>query len=291
MKMKIAFLATGIMGAPMCRNLLRAGHSVAAWNRTPGKAKALESDGAVFSASPSEAVKGRECVVIMASDGPACDDILFGADGVAEKMEKNSLAIVCSSIPPETAREQARRLRETGRGVGYADAPVSGGEKGAREGTLSVMVGGGKADAKRAMAILRATGNPIHMGAAGCGQLAKLANQAIVGATIAVVSEALLLAERGGADPKAAREALLGGFANSEILRQHGARMLSGDFAPGGPAKYQLKDLKTVLNEAENTGLRMPCAAAATEMFARMIGAGMGELDHSALYKFMKEAA
>ena len=289
--MKIAFLATGIMGAPMCRNLLRAGHSVAAWNRTSEKAKALEKDGATFAASASDAVRGRECVFIMASDGPACDEILFGAKGAAESMESDSLAIVCASIPPETAREQAQKLSALGRRIGYADAPVSGGEKGAREGTLSVMVGGAEADAKRAMSVLESVGNPIHMGGVGCGQLAKLANQAVVGATILAVAEALLLAERGGADAKSARAALLGGFANSEILRQHGARMLSGDFAPGGPAKYQLKDLKTVLREAESAGLRMPGAEAAAEMFSRMIDAGMGELDHSALYKFMKEAA
>ena len=289
--MNAGFLATGIMGAPMCRNLLRAGHAVAAWNRTRAKAEALAEDGATVAATPREAARGREVVVLMASDGPACDELLFGAAGVADALAAGSLVIVCSSIPPGTARAQARRLRELGRGVGYADAPVSGGEKGAQAGTLSIMVGGEDADAKRAMSVLEATGTPRHLGPVGCGQLAKLANQAIVGATIAAVAEALLLAEGGGADPAAARTALLGGFANSEILRQHGARMLSGDFAPGGPAKYQLKDLRTALAEAEGVGLPMPCAEAAAGMFARMIDAGMGELDHSALYKFMKEAA
>ena len=294
--MKIAFLATGIMGAPMARNLLKAGHSVAAWNRTPEKAKALAADGAEVFASASDAVCGRECVFVMAGDGPACDAILFGENnsaensaGVAERLESGGLVIVCASIPPETARAQARRLAE--RRAGYADAPVSGGEKGAKAGTLAVMVGASEADAARAIPILRAVGNPVHVGPVGSGQLAKLANQAIVGATIAAVAEALLLAEKGGANPRQVRAALLGGFADSAILRQHGERMLDGDFAPGGPAKYQLKDLKTVLAEAEAVGLRMPCVWAAARAFSQMIDAGMGELDHGALYKFMREPA
>ena len=277
------------MGAPMARNLLQAGHSVAAWNRTPEKAKALTPDGAEFFAVAADAVCGRECVFVMASDGPACDAILFGENGIAESLDSGALMIVCASIPPETARAQARRL--AGDGVGYADAPVSGGEKGARAGTLAVMVGASEADAARAMPILQAVGNPIHVGPAGSGQLAKLANQAIVGATIAAVAEALLLAEKGGANPKQVRAALLGGFADSTVLRQHGEKMLNGDFAPGGPAKYQLKDLKTVLAEAETVGLRMPCVSTATEMFSQMVGAGMGESDHGALYKFLKEGA
>ena len=277
------------MGAPMARNLLQAGHSVAAWNRTPEKAKALAADGAEFFAVAADAVCGRECVFVMASDGPACDAILFGENGIAGRLDSGALMIVCASIPPETARAQARRL--AGDGVGYADAPVSGGEKGARAGTLAVMVGASEADAARAMPILQAVGNPIHVGPAGSGQLAKLANQAIVGATIAAVAEALLLAEKGGANPKQVRAALLGGFADSTVLRQHGERMLNGDFAPGGPAKYQLKDLKTVLAEAETVGLRMPCVSVAAEMFSQMVGAGMGESDHGALYKFLKEGA
>ena len=223
--MKIAFLATGIMGAPMARNLLKAGHSVAVWNRTPEKAKALASDGAEVANSPSDAARGRECVFVMASDGPACDEIFFGENGVGGEIQSGALAVVCSSIPPETARAQARRLGESG--VGYADAPVSGGERGATAGTLAVMVGASDADAARVVPILRALGNPVHVGPVGGGQLAKLANQAIVGATIAAVAEALLLVEKGGANPKAAREALLGGFADSEILRQHGERMLN----------------------------------------------------------------
>ena len=287
--MNIAFLATGIMGAPMARNLLRAGHSVSVWNRTAEKARALTGDGAKVSASPAAAARGCDFVFAMASDGAACDAILFGENGAARGMRRGALAVVCSSLPPGTAREQARRFAELG--MGYVDAPVSGGERGAKAGTLAVMVGGNDSDVARAIPILRALGTPVHTGGVGSGQLAKLANQAIVGATIAAVAEALILAERGGANPEAVRRALLGGFADSEILRQHGERMLSGDFAPGGPARYQLRDLRAALAEGKAAGFSMPLTAAATEMFAGMIDAGMGELDHSAVYRHLKEGA
>ena len=287
--MNIAFLATGIMGAPMARNLLRAGHSVSVWNRTAAKARALTGDGAKVSASPALAARGCDFVFAMASDGAACDAILFGENGAATGMRRGALAVVCSSLPPGTAREQARRFSELG--MGYVDAPVSGGERGAKAGTLAVMVGGGDSDVERAIPILRALGTPVHAGGVGSGQLAKLANQAIVGATIAAVAEALILAERGGANPDAVRRALLGGFADSEILRQHGERMLAGDFAPGGPARYQLRDLRAALAEGKAAGFSMPLTSAAEGMFAGMIEAGMGELDHSAVYRHLKEGA
>ena len=285
--MRVAFLATGIMGAPMARNLLRAGHSAAVWNRTAEKARALAADGATVADSPAAAAAGRDFVFTMASDGAACDEILFGENGAAKGMRRGALAVVCSSLSPEKAREQGRRFADLG--VGYVDAPVSGGERGAREGSLAVMVGGRAKDAERAAEVLRAVGTPVYVGGVGCGQLAKLANQAIVGATIAAVAEGLILAERGGADAAAVRRAMMGGFADSEILRQHGGRMLAGDFAAGGAARYQLRDLRAALAEGEAAGFRMPVSAAAARVFGGMVEAGMGGLDHGGVYGYLKE--
>ena len=289
MTAKVAFLCTGIMGAPMARNLLRAGHSVAVWNRTADKAEALRPDGAEVFSSAADAVCGRDFVFVMAADGPACDAILFGESQAADAMSPGATVVVSASIPPATARAQAGECAK--RGLGYVDAPVSGGERGAVAGTLAVMAGGSETDFAKAEPVLRAVGTPVYVGPAGCGQLAKLANQAVVGATVAVVAEALLLAEKGGADPAAVRRALLGGFADSTVLRQHGERMLRGDFAPGGPAKYQLKDLRTVLAEADDVGTEVSCAGAAAELFSQMVGAGMGEMDHGAVYLFLKNRA
>ena len=288
--MNIAFLCTGIMGAPMARNLLKAGHAVSVWNRTLQKARALEDDGAQVCTSIADAVRDKEIIFVMASDCAACDEVLFGENNAAHNANKNAIVIVCSSLSPSSSRAQAQRCaREFG--LRYADAPVSGGERGAQAGSLAIMVGANENVFKEIAPMLKACGNPTHIGEVGSGQLAKLANQTIVGVTIAAVSEALLLAERGGANPKAVREALLGGFANSEILRQHGERMINGDFKPGGPAKYQLKDLRAALADAEANGLQMPCANTAAALFADMIESGMGEKDHSALHLFMKTRA
>ena len=291
--MNIAFLCTGIMGAQMARNLLKAKHAVTVWNRTPQKARALEDDGAQVCESIADAVRGRDIIFVMASDTAACDEVLFGdgdGDGAARNANNNAIVIVCSSLSPSSSRAQAQRCaREFG--LRYADAPVSGGERGAKAGSLAIMAGANENVFKEIAPVLKACGKPTHIGDVGSGQLAKLANQTIVGVTIAAVSEALLLAERGGANPKAVREALLGGFANSEILRQHGERMINGSFAPGGPAKYQLKDLRAALADAEANGLQMPCANTAAALFADMIESGMGDKDHSALHLFMKTRA
>ena len=288
--MNIAFLCTGIMGAPMARNLLKAGHAVSVWNRTLQKARALEDGGAQVCESIADAVRGREVIFVMASDSAACDEVLFGENNAAHNANKNAIVIVCSSLSPSSSRAQAQRCaREFG--LRYADAPVSGGERGAKAGSLAIMAGANKNVFKEIAPVLKACGKPTHIGDVGSGQLAKLANQTIVGVTIAAVSEALLLAERGGANPQAVREALLGGFANSEILRQHGERMINGSFDPGGPAKYQLKDLRAALADAEANDLQMPCAKTAAQLFADMIESGMGEKDHSALHLFMKTRA
>jgi 3-hydroxyisobutyrate dehydrogenase-like beta-hydroxyacid dehydrogenase len=196
-------------------------------------------------------------------------------------MRTGSLLIVMSSIPVETCRQQAQRL--AAHGITYIDAPVSGGEAGARDGTLSIMAGGEDAVVNTAKPLFSALGNVTHIGPVGTGQLAKLANQIIVGISVAGVAEALQFARAGNADIAAVRQALLGGFANSTILKQHGERMVTGNFVPGGPAIYQVKDLVTARKLAEEYGMDLPMLKAAENLFGDMVAHGDGNLDHSAV--------
>jgi 3-hydroxyisobutyrate dehydrogenase-like beta-hydroxyacid dehydrogenase len=222
----------------------------------------------------------------MLSSGPACDDLLLGEDGIIAKMRAGSVLIVMSSIPVETA--QCHAGAAAAREIGYLDAPVSGGEKGAQDGTLAIMAGGEAEVFERVRAVLQTMGRPTRIGPAGTGQLAKLVNQMMVASTIATVAEAMLLAERGGADPAQVRAALLGGFADSTILRQHAARMIARDFVPGGPAKYQIKDTKTALGFAQSLGLELPVLGLVDGLFIDMVEHGDGELDHSALIRELR---
>jgi len=277
----VGFVGTGIMGQPMAAHLARAGYNVRAWNRTSVKAAPLKEAGAQIVATARETAADADVVICMLSSGAVCDEVLLGEAGVLAAMKPGALLIVMSSIPVETAREQARLAGV--RGVLWLDAPVSGGEKGAREATLAIMAGG-HADAwDAAWPVLQKLGRPVHVGGPGCGQLAKLVNQMMVAANIASVAEAMLLAERGGTDPAKVREALLGGFADSTALRQHAVRMIGSDFAPGGPAKYQLKDTRTAVQFAHTVGLSLPMLNMADSLFAGMIDSGDGELDHSAI--------
>ena len=282
----IGFIGTGIMGGPMAANLAKAGHKVRAWNRTPDKAQALTSRGIELSATFQQAAEQADVVVVMLSSGPVCDEVILGPNGLLAAMKPHSTLVVMSSIPVETAQQQAKAAAE--RGIGYLDAPVSGGEKGAQEGNLAIMVGGEVATFERISTLLQVMGNPVHVGPAGTGQLAKLANQLIVANTIATVSEAVLLAERGGADPAKVREALLGGFADSTVLRAHAPRMIANDFAPGGPAKWQLKDTQTAIALAKELSLDLPVTSLVNSLFTDLVAHGDGELDHSALIRELR---
>ena len=279
---RIGFLGIGIMGFQMARRLAQGGHAVTAWNRTPDKAERLASHGATIVREPVAAARDADIVILMLSDGPTCDAILDEA-GVLAAMREDALLVVMSSIPVETARAQAERARE--RRVHFLDAPVSGGEKGATEGTLAIMTGGEAKAFERARPVLELMGRPTLVGPAGTGELAKLCNQMIVANTVATVAEAMLLAIRGGADPAAVREALLGGFADSTILKQHALRMIARDFAPGGPAKWQYKDTRTAMAFAQTVGLELPVSRLVDRLFADMIDHGDGELDHSGLIR------
>ncbi|WP_407192787.1 NAD(P)-dependent oxidoreductase [Bradyrhizobium sp. STM 3566] len=279
---KAGFIGTGIMGGPMACNLAAAGFKVAAWNRSREKSDALGS-GILSVTTAAEAAADADGVVCMLSSGPVCDEILLATDGVLAAMRPGSLLIVMSSIPVETAHLQASVAGEAG--VLYVDAPVSGGEKAAIAGTLAIMSGGTTEAFEAAMPLLAAMGRPVHVGPAGAGQLAKLINQGIVATTLVAVAEAMTLAERGGADPLKVREALLGGFADSAILKQHAIRMVARDFVPGGPAKYQLKDTSTAVAHAATLGLALPMLTLVDKLFADMVSHGDGELDHSAIIR------
>ena len=285
-KPTLGFVGTGIMGLPMALHLVAAGYPVRVWNRSAEKFAPLVAAGAVACAEPRDVGLGASVVVCMLSDGPTCDRVLFGSGGVVAAMEPGATLVVMSSIAVETAVEQARQAAEFG--VHYVDAPVSGGEIGARKASLAIMAGGSEEDFATVAPILAAMGRPVRVGAVGCGQLAKLVNQLIVAGTIANVAEALLLAERGGASPAKVREALAGGFADSTILQLAGQRMIDGDFAPGGPAKWQLKDTHNALALAEKLGLALPVAGVVDSLFADMVEHGDGDLDHSGLIRELR---
>jgi 3-hydroxyisobutyrate dehydrogenase-like beta-hydroxyacid dehydrogenase len=283
---RIGFLGIGIMGFRMASRLAAAGHDVMAWNRTRGKAERLTGVGGRAVATPADVVRDADVVLVMLSSGPVTDRVLLGEDGALAAMRPGSTLVVMSSIPVETARAQARAA--AARGVGYLDAPVSGGERGATDGTLAVMVGGDEDIFARVRPVLEVMGRPTRVGATGTGQLAKLANQLIVAGTIAIVAEAVLLAERGGADPARVREALLGGFAGSPILEHHALRMINGEFAPGGPAKHQVKDTGTAVALAHRLRLALPVTELVDGLFADLVAHGDGDLDHSALIRELR---
>lgn len=280
-RVTVGFIGTGIMGFHMARRLAQAGHTVQVWNRTLDKAERLAPFGIQVCACAADAACNADVVICMLSSGPVCDEVLLGSGEVLASMRRASTLIVMSSIPVETARQQAAAA--AARDLAYLDAPVSGGEAGAEAGRLAIMAGGDEATLERWRPLLAVLGRPTRVGPAGSGQLAKLVNQMMVASTIVAVAEALLFAERGGADPAQVREALLGGFADSTVLRQHGLRMVERQFKPGGPAKYQVKDTSTALALARTLGLTMPLLGVVDRLFADMVAHGDGELDHSAV--------
>lgn len=274
----IAVIGTGIMGAPMAGRLAEAGYTVTAWNRTSAKASALHARSVLTVNGAVDAVTGADVVICMLSSGPVCEAVLI-EEGVIAAMRPGSMLAVMSSIPVETAIGLAKACDD--RGIACLDAPVSGGEKGARDGTLAIMAGGDEAIVDLLRPLFSCLGRVTHVGPSGSGALTKLANQLIVASTICAVAEALTLAQSGGADPARVREALLGGFADSTVFRQHGLRMVEGNFAPGGPAKYQVKDTSTALGFARSRGLTLPVSEEVDRLIQAMVDHGDGELDHS----------
>jgi 2-hydroxy-3-oxopropionate reductase len=280
--MKIAFLGTGLMGGPMVKNLASAGYEITAWNRTSSKAEFLLQFGVDVKGLAADAVKNADVVVSMLSNGDASAQMQSDKD-LQISLSSNATWIEMGSIKPDESRLHSKKLAELG--VNYLDAPVSGGTKGAENGTLAIMVGGQRSVFKKVKNVFAPMGRAVFVGPTGSGQLAKLANQAIVAITIGAVAEATLLLEEGGADVGAVRDALLGGFADSTILQQHGKRMSERNFDPGGPSRLQLKDLKNILAEAKALNVDLPFSIAAHDRFSRLVNSLDGsELDHSALF-------
>lgn len=279
-KPTVAFLGLGLMGARQARRLIEAGWPLVLWNRSRERAEALAPLGARVAGSAAAAAAEAEIVITMLENGPIVEDVVF-AQGVAGAMRPGAVLIDMSSIKPVEAQDHAARLAE--KGIAYLDAPVSGGTVGAEEGTLAIMVGGDETVFDRIARVFAPMGRATRVGPHGAGQLAKLANQIIVGVTIGAVAEALMLAVRGGADPAKVREALRGGFAESRVLDLHGARMVERDFTTKGRSVTHLKDLDNALDAAERLGLAATPFTAATADLFRGLLANAGDLDHSGL--------
>lgn len=254
------------MGLPMAGRLLQAGHPLAAWNRTRAKAEPLAAIGAHIADSPAEAVRSARIVITMLEAGPTVLQVLEAA---LPGLQAGTLVIDMSSTRQSEAQEFHALLSK--KDVHFIDAPVSGGVLGAEAGTLAIMAGGSPEDFKRAESVLRVMGRPTLVGPAGCGQLAKLCNQLIVGGTMSIVAEALLLAQAGGADASAVRTAIRGGFAESRILEVHGQRMLDRSFVPGGQVKSQTKDLENILVAADSAGLKLPVTELVTDLWRSIL--------------------
>ncbi|MGZ2485031.1 2-hydroxy-3-oxopropionate reductase [Rhizobium pisi] len=283
---RIAFLGTGLMGAPMARRLIGAGFAVTVWNRDPGKAAPLATDGAVCAETPRDAVSGADVVITMLTNAEAVEDVLFER-GAADAIASGATVIDMSSIAPHFARDHAARLAE--RGIHHVDAPVSGGVVGAEAGTLAIMAGGDKDVIDGLQDIFAPMGRATRVGPSGAGQLAKLANQQIVAVTIGAVAEAMMLIEAGGGSPAAFRDAIRGGFAESRILELHGKRMVERQFAPGGSSSNQLKDLNAAMETAKALSLTLPLTAAVHGEFGAFVANGNGEKDHSGLLLHLEE--
>lgn len=283
-RLRIALLGCGLMGLPMARRLLAAGHELHIWNRTRSKAEPLAVEGAHVHDSPRLACLHADYVISMLENGKIVGEVLFGMgpDAAIQGMRADVLVIDMASIQPREARDHAARLSE--RGIRHLDAPVSGGTVGAEAGTLAIMAGGKPEDFEAALPVLAPLGRATHVGPHGAGQLAKLANQMIVGITIGAVAEALLLCAKGGADPAKVREAITGGFADSRILQLHGQRMVERDFAARGKMTVQLKDMRNAMATAQEIGFDAPITALFEQLYADGVEHGLGDLDHSGLF-------
>ena len=283
---KLGYLGLGMMGFPMTRRLIDAGYDVTVWNRSPGKAKALIEAGARLAPQPRDVAATADIIFMCLTDAAAVDEVVFGPGGLATVTGRGKLVVDFSSIHPDAARSIAARLK-TANGIGWIDAPVSGGTKGAEEGTLAVMAGGNAADIEKVRPYILAMARRLtHMGPIGAGQTTKLCNQVIVGCAMAVLAEAARLAVNAGIDANRLPEALTGGFADSIPLQLFVPRMLQGIHSPpSGHIATMLKDLDTVIDVARDTSSPVPMSALAAQLF-RLAKASRGaDADALEIYK------
>lgn len=285
---RLGYIGPGIMGKPMVEHLLAAGYPITVFARRAEQRQALTESGWNVVDSPAEVAKQADIIFICVSDTPDVETVLFGQSGLCENLSQGQLVIDMSTVSALATRQFAAKLLESG--VDYLDAPVSGGEQGAIDGTLSIMVGGSDDAFARAEPFFELLGkNIVHVGASGAGQTAKACNQVLVAQTINAVAEALALAEKAGVDAAKVRQSLLGGFANSKILEVHGQRMLDDDYAPGFKAKLHQKDMHIVNDMATALGIHLPGSRFTTELMDRLVEEGMGDLDSSALRRLIKD--
>jgi 2-hydroxy-3-oxopropionate reductase len=287
--MKIGFIGLGVMGRPMAGHLLAAGHQLFV-HRVKAESQHLVDGGAKACSSAADVAREADVVILMVPDTPDVEAVLFGAEGVASGIKSGALVIDMSSISPVATKTFAERLK--GQGVDYLDAPVSGGEVGAKNAALTIMVGGSDEAFSRALPLFEKMGKNItHVGGVGDGQTAKVANQIIVGLTIEAVSEALLFAKQAGADVAKVREALMGGFAASRILEVHGERMIKRTFDPGFRIRLHRKDLSLALDAAKALNVSLPNTAATAQLMNSALALGDGDKDHSALIRTLEAQA
>lgn len=286
-KQKIGFIGLGIMGKPMALNLVDAGYSLSVL-KSNSAAPVLEKAGASVYGTSREVASNSDVVITMLPDSPEVEEVVLGEDGVIEGIKKDALLIDMSTIAPSTAKKVYEAMQS--KGVEALDAPVSGGQKGAEEGAVSIMVGGKEKAFKRAEPIFNILGkSAVLIGDAGAGQMTKACNQIIVGVTIQAVGEAMTLAKKAGVDLVKVRKALLGGFAQSTILDQHGERIIERNFDPGFKIKLHRKDMNIALQAGKEYSVPLSASAQVAANMDAILAMGNGELDHSALALFLEE--
>jgi 2-hydroxy-3-oxopropionate reductase len=287
---KLGFIGLGIMGKPMAAHLLAAGNTVYVYDVVSQSVQELAKKGAIACKSNKEVAQNSDVIIVMVPDTPDVEAVLFGKDGVSEGVKKGSIVVDMSSISPVATKEFAKKLEA--KGVKMLDAPVSGGQVGAENATLSIMVGGDPDVFEKIKPYFQLMGKNItRVGGNGDGQTCKVANQIIVALTIEAVGEALLFASKAGADPQKVREALLGGFAQSRILEVHGDRMIKRTFAPGFRIRLHQKDLNLAIQSARELGVSLPGTAMAAQLFNAVAAQGGKDLDHSAMVTALEALA
>ena len=286
---RVGFAGLGLMGRPMARHVLAAGADLAVWNRTRRVAEAMQETGLKLCDSPADLARQSDILILMLADTAAVEDVLFGSEGLAEGLPAGALVIDMGTTAVMPTREFAQRL--AAQGVDFIDAPVSGGEIGAIDASLTVMAGGADTAIARARPLFAVLGSQFtHVGGIGAGQVAKAANQIIVGLNIGAVAEAMALVEAAGVDPAKVREALLGGFAGSRILEVHGQRMIDRAFKPGARVTTQYKDMRQACELGALLGQALPATELGRDLFRQLIDQGSGDLDHSALIRVLQRS-
>ena len=286
--MKVGFIGLGLMGRPMALHLEKAGHELHLWARRPESLAPFAAVNAKTHASPADVAQQAEVVIVMVADAPDVEKVCLGADGLAAGGKAGLVVVDMSTINPNAARSIGQRLAE--KGIEFVDAPVSGGETGAINAALTIMVGGKPEAFEKVKPLLEKMGKSVTLiGDSGAGQVAKACNQILTGVGVLAVAEAFNFAAKSGVDAGKVREALLGGFAYSKILENHGQRMLDRNFKPGFKSWMHEKDLNIVMQTAHELGLCLPGSAATAQMFNAMVGSGMGEEDSIAVLKLLEK--